>query len=116
MQTALAQVRYVSLSFIPFSSWIANHDSGVRVSLDPPCSFPLVTTVVVVTKCKRGKRKCVSNIRGLELFGISLKDAAKALGKVSCTPINWVDRDPAGPPVDHDAREVSPHRVHHRQR
>ena len=37
--------------------------------------------MVVVTKVKRGKRKCVSNIRGLELFGISLKDAAKALGK-----------------------------------
>ena len=52
--------------------------------------------MVLVTKCKRGKRKCVSNIRGLELFGISLKDAAKALGKRFACGASIVKEEEAG--------------------
>ncbi|CAO2174962.1 unnamed protein product [Urochloa humidicola] len=36
---------------------------------------------VVIEKIVRNKRKCVTVVKGLELFGVKLSDASKKLGK-----------------------------------
>jgi density-regulated protein DRP1 len=36
---------------------------------------------VIVEKIVRNKRKCVTIIKGLDMFGIKLSDASKKLGK-----------------------------------
>ncbi|CAH9104928.1 unnamed protein product [Cuscuta epithymum] len=40
---------------------------------------------VVIEKMTRNKRKCITTIKGLELFGIKLSDASKKLGKKFAT-------------------------------
>ncbi|XP_042488566.1 translation machinery-associated protein 22-like [Macadamia integrifolia] len=40
---------------------------------------------VVIEKVVRNKRKCVTMVKGLELFGIKLSDASKKLGKKFAT-------------------------------
>ncbi|KAI4377533.1 hypothetical protein MLD38_015140 [Melastoma candidum] len=36
---------------------------------------------VIIEKVVRNKRKCITTVKGLELFGIKLSDASKKLGK-----------------------------------
>ncbi|XP_059633111.1 translation machinery-associated protein 22-like [Cornus florida] len=40
---------------------------------------------VVIEKLVRNKRKCITTVKGLELFGIKLSDASKKLGKKFAT-------------------------------
>eukprot|EP00262_Sarcandra_glabra_P017582 TRINITY_DN605_c0_g3_i1.p1 TRINITY_DN605_c0_g3~~TRINITY_DN605_c0_g3_i1.p1 ORF type:complete len:196 (-),score=43.10 TRINITY_DN605_c0_g3_i1:258-845(-) len=40
---------------------------------------------VVIEKIVRNKRKCVTTVKGLELFGVKLSDASKKLGKKFAT-------------------------------
>ncbi|XP_019192654.1 PREDICTED: translation machinery-associated protein 22 isoform X1 [Ipomoea nil] len=40
---------------------------------------------IVIEKMTRNKRKCITTIKGLELFGIKLSDASKKLGKKFAT-------------------------------
>ncbi|KAK7283403.1 hypothetical protein RIF29_12898 [Crotalaria pallida] len=40
---------------------------------------------VVIEKVIRNKRKCITTVKGLELFGIKLSDASKKLGKKFAT-------------------------------
>lgn len=40
---------------------------------------------VVIEKVVRNKRKCITVVKGLELFGIKLSDASKKLGKKFAT-------------------------------
>ncbi|CBI27905.3 hypothetical protein VitviT2T_016362 [Vitis vinifera] len=40
---------------------------------------------VVIEKIVRNKRKCITTVKGLELFGIKLSDASKKLGKKFAT-------------------------------
>ncbi|XP_019431124.1 PREDICTED: translation machinery-associated protein 22-like isoform X4 [Lupinus angustifolius] len=40
---------------------------------------------VVIEKVVRNKRKCITTVKGLELFGIKLSDASKKLGKKFAT-------------------------------
>ncbi|KAK9273486.1 hypothetical protein L1049_018296 [Liquidambar formosana] len=40
---------------------------------------------VVIEKVVRNKRKCITIVKGLELFGIKLSDASKKLGKKFAT-------------------------------
>nr|CAB3475890.1 unnamed protein product [Digitaria exilis] len=40
---------------------------------------------VVIEKIVRNKRKCVTVVKGLELFGVKLSDASKKLGKKFAT-------------------------------
>ncbi|KAK9102569.1 hypothetical protein Sjap_019823 [Stephania japonica] len=40
---------------------------------------------VVIEKIVRNKRKCVTTVKGLELFGVKLNDASKKLGKKFAT-------------------------------
>ncbi|KAL2945201.1 Translation machinery-associated protein 22 [Bienertia sinuspersici] len=40
---------------------------------------------VVIEKVVRNKRKCITTIKGLELFGVKLSDASKKLGKKFAT-------------------------------
>ncbi|KAH1131892.1 hypothetical protein J1N35_003270 [Gossypium stocksii] len=40
---------------------------------------------VVIEKVVRNKRKCITTVKGLELFGVKLSDASKKLGKKFAT-------------------------------
>ncbi|XP_048617023.1 density-regulated protein homolog [Brassica napus] len=40
---------------------------------------------VIIEKVVRNKRKCITIVKGLELFGIKLSDASKKLGKKFAT-------------------------------
>ncbi|KAI4380275.1 hypothetical protein MLD38_006484 [Melastoma candidum] len=40
---------------------------------------------VIIEKVVRNKRKCITTVKGLELFGIKLSDASKKLGKKFAT-------------------------------
>jgi density-regulated protein DRP1 len=40
---------------------------------------------VVIEKVTRNKRKCITTVKGLELFGVKLSDASKKLGKKFAT-------------------------------
>ena len=40
---------------------------------------------VVIEKVIRNKRKCITTVKGLELFGVKLSDASKKLGKKFAT-------------------------------
>ncbi|KAL2454632.1 Translation initiation factor SUI1 family protein [Abeliophyllum distichum] len=40
---------------------------------------------VVIEKMTRNKRKCITTVKGLELFGVKLSDASKKLGKKFAT-------------------------------
>ncbi|OAY83947.1 Translation machinery-associated protein 22 [Ananas comosus] len=64
-------------------------NSGIRIILsigfgksDP---VPNEKQEVVIEKIVRNKRKCVTVVKGLELFGIKLSDASKKLGKKFAT-------------------------------
>ncbi|XP_075497714.1 translation machinery-associated protein 22-like [Primulina tabacum] len=49
---------------------------------------------VVIEKMTRNKRKCITTVKGLELFGVKLNDASKKLGKKFVTGASVVK----GPP------------------
>ncbi|KAM5547373.1 translation machinery-associated protein 22 [Rosa sericea] len=40
---------------------------------------------VIIEKVTRNKRKCITTVKGLELFGVKLSDASKKLGKKFAT-------------------------------
>ncbi|PIM98322.1 Density-regulated protein related to translation initiation factor 1 (eIF-1/SUI1) [Handroanthus impetiginosus] len=40
---------------------------------------------VIIEKMTRNKRKCITTVKGLELFGVKLSDASKKLGKKFAT-------------------------------
>ncbi|XP_042065811.1 translation machinery-associated protein 22-like isoform X2 [Salvia splendens] len=40
---------------------------------------------VIIEKMTRNKRKCITTVKGLELFGVKLNDASKKLGKKFAT-------------------------------
>lgn len=40
---------------------------------------------VIIEKVTRNKRKCITSVKGLELFGVKLSDASKKLGKKFAT-------------------------------
>ncbi|XP_075489617.1 translation machinery-associated protein 22-like [Primulina tabacum] len=40
---------------------------------------------VIIEKVTRNKRKCITTVKGLELFGVKLNDASKKLGKKFAT-------------------------------
>ncbi|XP_057537353.1 uncharacterized protein LOC130815040 isoform X3 [Amaranthus tricolor] len=40
---------------------------------------------VIIEKMVRNKRKCITTVKGLELFGVKLSDASKKLGKKFAT-------------------------------
>nr|GLL20672.1 translation machinery-associated protein 22 isoform X1 [Ipomoea trifida] len=48
-------------------------------------SFALEKKEIVIEKMTRNKRKCITTIKGLDLFGIKLSDASKKLGKKFAT-------------------------------
>ncbi|CDP17741.1 unnamed protein product [Coffea canephora] len=40
---------------------------------------------IIIEKVTRNKRKCITTVKGLELFGVKLSDASKKLGKKFAT-------------------------------
>ncbi|XP_058111403.1 uncharacterized protein LOC131254711 [Magnolia sinica] len=47
-----------------------------------PCPRPfLEKQEVIIEKAVRNKHKCVTIVKGLELFGVKLSEASKKLGK-----------------------------------
>ncbi|KAL6585831.1 hypothetical protein OROMI_002475 [Orobanche minor] len=40
---------------------------------------------VIIEKMTRNKRKCITTVKGLDLFGVKLNDASKKLGKKFAT-------------------------------
>ncbi|GAB2212334.1 hypothetical protein Droror1_Dr00020294 [Drosera rotundifolia] len=61
---------------------------------------------VIIEKVIHNKHKCITTVRGLELFGIKLADASKKLGKKlrsdTSTPANESDMETEVKAVEHD--------------